>query len=294
MTFSKDIIKIIREELYLDKYHFCNVCFVTPIDHRIASCAECREDDQGNLIICNFHSKRYCEDCWRNLPEDWSKISSVLLKCTEYDIIKFKRFYDLFQVDTLESRSKIISYFLKAHITWDCRNICKRDEYCEYVIFLQDKFTSDLVPFWIDCASETLRSLLFIERFDDIKRLIKTSEHFRNTFNQNKGFLFAEMCYTHLTDFIPSPKYKKAIDFLLDCNVDIYHCLQNICGLQYENRPRRIEFVKELIKRGLDTNNLDICVKCSHLQKEKECLTHLYLKNTRLGNFIRSLKDTDV
>jgi hypothetical protein len=80
---------------------------------------------------------------------------------------------------------------------------------------------------------------------------------------------------------------KNRIDKLISLGADdnIGNPIRYITGIQYENKPQRIEKIKYLKNIGIKFNN--ICISnCSSLE---ECKFHKMLYDTRLGKLIQSL-----
>lgn len=65
----------------------------------------------------------------------------------------------------------------------------------------------------------------------------------------------SNLCYKIIT----GDESKDKFDFLLKCGADLNlnnYLWRNISGIQYKNRPHRIEFIKHLIKAGINCENV--------------------------------------
>ena len=72
---------------------------------------------------------------------------------------------------------------------------------------------------------------------------------------------------------------------LLGADINTGNPFRYITGIQYENRPKRIEKIKYLKNIGINFNNK--CIKdCSSINKCKSCKM---LYDTRLGKLIQEL-----
>jgi len=79
-------------------------------------------------------------------------------------------------------------------------------------------------------------------------------------------------------------KYFNKFKYLLNKGADINKGnLRIISGVQYENRPQKVEFIKYLIDNGLDTHNR---LLSTHKLVTKQGKVDFMLYNTRLGKII--------
>ena len=79
-------------------------------------------------------------------------------------------------------------------------------------------------------------------------------------------------------------KYFNKFKYLLNKGADINKGnLRIISGVQYENRPQKVEFIKYLIDNNLDTHNR---LLSTHKLVTKQGKVDFMLYNTRLGKII--------
>ena len=120
--------------------------------------------------------------------------------------------------------------------------------------------------------------------------LIKKGIDINYVFNLSKlgnQTVFGSLLYSYLND---DDSNIKRIDKLisLGADVNIGNPIRYITGIQYENRPNRIEKIKYLKNTGVKFDNL--CI--SNCKSIEECKFHKMLYDTRLGKLIQSLENT--
>ena len=118
--------------------------------------------------------------------------------------------------------------------------------------------------------------------------LIKKGTDINYVFNLSKlgnQTVFGSLLYSYLND---DDSNIKRIDKLisLGADVNIGNPIRYITGIQYENRPNRIEKIKYLKNTGVKFDNLCI-TNCKSIE---ECKFHKMLYDTRLGKLIQSLE----
>ena len=118
--------------------------------------------------------------------------------------------------------------------------------------------------------------------------LIKKGIDINYVFNLSKlgnQTVFGSLLYSYLND---DDSNIKRIDKLisLGADVNIGNPIRYITGIQYENRPNRIEKIKYLKNTGVKFDNLCI-TNCKSIE---ECKFHKMLYDTRLGKLIQSLE----
>ena len=118
--------------------------------------------------------------------------------------------------------------------------------------------------------------------------LIKKGIDINYVFNLSKlgnQTVFGSLLYSYLND---DDSNIKRIDKLisLGADVNIGNPIRYITGIQYENRPNRIEKIKYLKNTGVKFDNLCI-YNCKSIE---ECKFHKMLYDTRLGKLIQSLE----
>ena len=120
---------------------------------------------------------------------------------------------------------------------------------------------------------------ILIKKGIDINYVFNLREHMGNQ------TVFGSLLYSYLDD--DRNNIIKRIDKLisLGADVNIGNPIRYITGIQYENRPYRIEKIKYLIKIGVKFDNMCI-TNCSSVE---ECKFHKMLYDTRLGKLIQSL-----
>jgi len=120
---------------------------------------------------------------------------------------------------------------------------------------------------------------ILIKKGIDINYVFNLGEHMRNQ------TVFGSLLYGYLHD--DSNNIIKRIDKLISLGADINigNPIRYITGIQYENRPYKIEKIKYLIKIGVKFEN-----KCiSNCLSVEECKFHKMLYDTRLGKLIQQL-----
>jgi hypothetical protein len=121
---------------------------------------------------------------------------------------------------------------------------------------------------------------ILIKKGININYVFNKGEH-----NMSNQTVFGSLLYGYLDD--DRNNIIKRIDKLisLGADVNIGNPIRYITGIQYENRPYRIEKIKYLIKIGVKFDN-----KCiSNCLSVEECKFHKMLYDTRLGKLIQSL-----
>ena len=119
--------------------------------------------------------------------------------------------------------------------------------------------------------------------------LIKKGIDINYVFNLNKHMgnqtVFGSLLYGYLHD--DRNNIIKRIDKLISLGVDVNigNPIRYITGIQYENRPYRIEKIKYLKSIGVNFNNR--CI--SNCKSVEECKFHKMLYDTRLGKLIQQL-----
>ena len=120
---------------------------------------------------------------------------------------------------------------------------------------------------------------ILIKKGIDINYIFNLSKHMGNQ------TVFGSLLYSYLHD--DSNNIIKRIDKLisLGADVNIGNPIRYITGIQYENRPYRIEKIKYLINIVVKFDNMCI-TNCSSVEEFK---FHKMLYDTRIGKLIQSL-----
>ena len=280
----------------LNQYHeyhedLCQLCFMNCID----------SDNSDNInmsVVNNLATKVYpeqllCLECNSIYSkQDVLNLIQDILNLTyrnEGDK-RFNEYIKLFSTIGTEYVSNSYEKLLTKYLSYDMFN----DVYhktCSHFIEMSNEYDN------VDILCQYILDILY--RIDNLyytdylrlcplqymEILIKRGIDINHVFNMNNQTTFGSLLYDYLTD--DTNNIKNRIDKLisLGADVNIGNPIRYITGIQYENKPLRIEKIKYLKNIGIKFNN--ICISnCSSLE---ECKFHKILYDTRLGKLIQSL-----
>ena len=194
----------------------------------------------------------------------------------EYVINPYEKLLDVYF--SYEMR-KYYSYHKKcSHFTGISNKCDNVDILCPHILNIIEHI-DDLyhTNYLYSCPLQYMEIL--IKKGIDINYIFNLSEHMGNQ------TVFGSLLYGYLDD--DRNNIIKRIDKLisLGANVNIGNPIRYITGIQYENRPKRIEKIKYLIQIGVKFENKCI-TDCLSLE---ECKFHKMLYDTRLGKLIQQL-----
>jgi hypothetical protein len=208
---------------------------------------------------------------------------------------RFNEFIKLFRTIGSEYVMNPYEKLLSEYFSYDMGNYYSYHKKCSHFTGISNKCDNVdiLCPFILDII-EHIDDLYFTNylyscplQYMDI--LIKKGIDINYIFNLSKHMgnqtVFGSLLYSYLDD--DRNNIIKRIDKLisLGADVNIGNPIRYITGIQYENRPYRIEKIKYLIKIGVKFDNKCI-TNCSSVE---ECKFHKMLYDTRLGKLIQQI-----
>lgn len=294
----------------LNKYYqypedLCQLCFMTSIIHNHYECDhDIDDDDNINIIVINNLAKTeytkefLCCDCMDVYSKmDVLNLIQEILNETYHNEgnERFNEFIKLFRTIGNEYIINPYEKLLTTYFSYDMGKYYSYHKKCSHFTGISNKCDNVdiLCPHILD----------IIEHIDDLYHtnylyscplqymeiLIKKNININYIFNLSKHTgnqtIFGSLLYSYLDD--DRNNIIKRIDKLisLGADVNIGNPIRYITGIQYENRPYRIEKIKYLKKIGVRFDNKCI-TNCSSVE---ECKFHKMLYDTRLGKLIQQL-----
>jgi len=290
----------------LNKYYnyqedLCQLCFMSCINYNNNN----NDNDNMNMIVVNSLAKtEYPEQLLCN------KCTGVYSKMDVLNLIQeilnetyhnkgnkiFNEFIKLFSTIGPEYVMNPYEKLLTCYFSYDMCKYYSYHEKCSHFTGISNKCDNVdiLCPLILDIIDH-IENLYYTDYLYScplqyMEMLIKkgNSTGVINTnyiFNMSGQTVFGSLLYSYLDD--DRNNHIKRIDKLisLGADVNIGNPIRYITGIQYENRPYRIEKIKYLIKIGVKFNNR--CINnCSSVE---ECKFHKMLYDTRLGKLIQQL-----
>jgi hypothetical protein len=288
----------------LNKYYkypedLCQLCFMTCIDNNNNN-----DSDDMNMMVVNilaqtkYSEQLLCNKCIGTFSKmDVLNLIQEILNETYHNEgnERFNEFIKLFRTICYEYVTNPYEKLLTEYFSYDMDNWYSYHKKCYHFTEISNKCDNVdiLCPFILDII-EHIDDLYFTNylyscplQYIDI--LIKKGIDINYIFNLSKHMgnqtVFGSLLSSYLDD--DSNNIIKRIDKLisLGADVNIGNPIRYITGIQYENRPYRIEKIKYLIKIGVKFDNKCI-TNCSSVE---ECKFHKMLYDTRLGKLIQKI-----
>jgi len=299
----------------LNKYYqypedLCQLCFMTCIDsnnndnNSDNNSDNFWDDINMNMLVViilaqtEYPEQLLCNKCTGTFSkmEVLNLIQQILNETYHNEGNKrFNEFIKLFKTIGDEYVMNPYEKLLTEYFSYDMGNYYTYHEKCSHFTGISNKCDNVdiLCPFILDII-EHIDDLYFtdylyscplqymeilIKKGIDINYVFNLGEHMGNQ------TVFGSLLYGYLDDDMNN--IIKRIDKLisLGADVNIGNPIRYITGIQYENRPYKIEKIKYLIKIGVKFEN-----KCiSNCLSVEECKFHKMLYDTRLGKLIQQL-----
>lgn len=296
----------------LNKYYqypedLCQLCFMTCNDNNNNNDSDSDNDSDYinmNMLVVNILAKTeypeqlLCNKCTGTFSKmDVLNLIQKILNKTYHNEgnERFNEFIKLFRTIGSEYVMNPYEKLLSEYFSYDMGNYYSYHKKCSHFTGISNKCDNVdiLCPFILDII-EHIDDLYFTNylyscplQYMDI--LIKKGIDINYIFNLSKHMgnqtVFGSLLYSYLDD--DRNNIIKRIDKLisLGADVNIGNPIRYITGIQYENRPYRIEKIKYLIKIGVKFDNKCI-TNCSSVE---ECKFHKMLYDTRLGKLIQQI-----
>lgn len=288
----KDILKQYSNE----PDDLCNLCFTNPIDWSDDSDSEDSDDINMNMCVVNTIAKtKYdmellCTRCkyLYNKRELSELVQEILNNSYHYEgSIRFNELIKIFENFVSNPYEKLLieyfSYEMGNYYTYHnkCKHYTGTSNACDDV--------NILCPYILDIIDH-ITNLYYVNYLANcpiqyMEILIKKGVDINHTFLGQT--VFGTLLYSYLDDY-GSKNVRERIDKLVLLGADINYSnpIRSITGIQYENRPNKIEKIKYLKSIGVKFDN-----KCiTDCKNSEECMFHKMLYDTRLGNLIQRLE----
>lgn len=264
--FDYKLKRSIIRELDIDPYNYCEICI---INNR-----ECKCDKELPCECDEF----LCERCTtrENLSQRTNEnninneiYEKILLRLFEVGGIElFKKFSNKIFVKNINE--KLLSNYLRGEYRKECCHSTSPHIFDENLNCIQTSGIYNKCNF-PNCECNIIQDIIdlgvdlhyvdgcgtFISKanFYDITILIKNGADINQIYNGDNTAI-ADICYGILIDYDQVSRF----DFLLKNGADlnIGNLWKQISGVQYIDRPKRIEFIKHLIDSGMNCDNMQI------------------------------------
>ena len=299
----------------LNKYYdypedLCQLCFMTCIDYLDKNDSDDGDDFINiNMMMVNILAKTeypeqlLCPECIGvySKIDVLNLIQNILNETYHYMGNEgFNEYIRLFKTIGPEYVMNPYEKLLTCYFSYDMNKYYLYHKKCLHFTGISNECDNiDLLcPFILDIISH-IDNLYFIDYLYScplqyMEILIKKGIDINYVFNLGKHTsnqtVFSSLLYGYLND--GGNDNIKRIDKLisLGADVNIGNPIRYITGIQYENRPYRIEKIKYLKNIGVKFDNMCI-TNCSSVE---ECKFHKMLYDTRLGKLIQSLEITQL
>jgi hypothetical protein len=307
----------------LNKYYqypedLCQLCFMTCIDSNNNDSDS--DDINMNMILVNnlaqteYPEQLLCNKCTSTFSKmDVLNLIQEILNETYHNEgnERFNEFIKLFRTIGFEYVMNPYEKLLTTYFSYDMGNYYSYHKKCSHFTGISNKCDNVdiLCPFILDIIEHIddlyFTNYLYSCPLQYMEILIKKGNSVANNKSSSKGnwtgidinyifnlskhmgnqTVFGSLLYSYLDD--DRNNIIKRIDKLisLGTDVNIGNPIRYITGIQYENRPYRIEKIKYLKNIGVKFDNMCI-TNCSSVE---ECKFHKMLYDTRLGKLIQSL-----
>jgi len=289
----------------LNKYYnypedLCQLCFMTCIDYNDRYDSD---DINMNMIVVNNLAKTeyleqlLCPECIGVYSKmDVLKLVQNILNETYHYMGNegFNEFIKLFRTIGSEYVMNPYEKLLTCYFSYDMSKYYSYHMKCSHFTGISNKCDNVdiLCPHILDIIEHIddlyFTNYLYSCPLQYMEILIKKC-NINYVFNLSESMggqtVFGSLLYGYLDD--DRNNIIKRIDKLISfgADVNIGNPIRYITGIQYENRPQRIEKIKYLKKIGVKFDNM--CINCSSV---KECKFHKMLYDTRLGKLIQQLE----
>lgn len=243
--FDEKLKRFIIVELDINPYDYCEKCIIN----------ECYDDNT------------LCERCKNDNNNDNEIYEEILLRSFEVGGIElFKKLSDKIYVKNINE--KLLSNYLRGTYRKKCCHITFPHIFDENLNCVQKSGIYNKCNF-PNCECNMIQDIIdlgvdlhyvddcgtFIKKanFYDITILIKNGADINQIFDGDQTVI-SKTCYGILID----TNKRQRFNFLLKngANLNVGNLWRQICGIQYENRPKRIEFIKYLIDSGINCDNV--------------------------------------
>jgi len=279
----------------------CQLCFMTCIDNNNDSDSD---DINMNMMVVNILAKTeypeqlLCNKCTSTFSKmDVLNLIQEILNETYHNEGNkmFNEFIKLFRAIGDEYVMNPYEKLLTTYFSYDMGDYYSYHKKCSHFTGISNKCDNMdiLCPHILDIIDHIddlyHTNYLYSCPLQYMKILIKKGININYIFNLGKHMgnqtVFGSLLYSYLDD--DRNNHIKRIDklILLGADVNIGNPIRYITGIQYENRPYKIEKIKYLIKIGVKFDNMCI-TNCSSVE---ECKFHKMLYDTRLGKLIQQL-----
>ena len=294
----KDILCKYSGEQHM--YDTCQLCFIEPIATYNGWHNEkeegFEETENMNMCIVNNLAKTkdeeelLCKRCtWLYSKNDVLElVKDILNKSYHYEgNIRFNELIKIFGNFVSNPYEKLLieyfSYNMGNYYTYhkQCKHFTGTSNACDDV--------NILCPYILDIIDH-ITNLYFVDYLANcpiqyMEILIKKGIDINHIFSDHT--VFGSLLYSYMDDY-GSKNVRERIDKLVLLGADINYSnpIRSIAGIQYENRPNKIEKIKYLKSIGVKFDN-----KCiTDCKNSEECTFHKMLYDTRLGNLIQRLE----
>ena len=292
-------IKDILNTYYQYPEDLCQLCFMNCVDYNDND----SDSDNMNMIVVNnlaqteYPEQLLCNRCTGTFSKMHvlNLIQDILNETYHNEGNKrFNEFIKIFRTIgdeyVIKPYEKLLieyfSYSISTYYTYHkkCSHFTGTSNACDNVDIL--------CPYILDIIEHIddlyFTNYLYSCPLQYMEILIKKGIDINYVFNLSKlgnQTVFGSLLYSYLND---DDSNIKRIDKLisLGADVNIGNPIRYITGIQYENRPNRIEKIKYLKNTGVKFDNL--CI--SNCKSIEECKFHKMLYDTRLGKLIQSLE----
>lgn len=250
-------------ELKKDPYNYCSICIIN-------------ESVDDEVL---------CEKCYNNEYNDKEICKDILLECFDvggielYETFSKKIFVENINEILLSNYLRGEYYGKKCKCHSPSQHVFDDDLNC---VDLLKHYVNEKFDFYVkksggcngckfpNCECNVIQKIIdlgvdlsyidgygtFINKANsyDISILVKNGADINQIYDGNKTAM-SNLCYKIIT----GEESKDKFDFLLKCGADLNlnnYLWRNISGIQYKNRPHRIEFIKHLIKAGINCENV--------------------------------------
>jgi hypothetical protein len=292
-----------------DPFDLCQLCFINNInnsytDDNTYDNYDDNDDNRENInmnVVNHLANKNYsiqllCKDCECLFDEqDVFKLVQQILNYSYHfeSNNRFNEFIKLFGKYVSNPYEKL----LNEYFSYDMGNYYMYHKRCNHFTGLLNKAdnVNILCPFILDIINN-INNLYFTDYLrvcpiQYIEILIEKGIDINYVFNLNKHMgnqtVFGSLLYNYIDcDYNTHIDIERILKLVsLGADVNAGNPLKYITGMQYENRPIRIEKIKCL--KNISVNFDNRCVNnCSSVE---ECKFHVMLYDTRLGKLIQQL-----